>query len=200
MGDLFNDEDYGDLRSLTRRFAGVGRLEAIYLRPAHRTAAVRLEAADAMVDRGLEGDRAALNAPSKPGGSKRQVTLIQAEYLPVIAAFANVERVDAALLRRNLVISGLNLNAAATLFANQPMVLRIGEEVELAITGSCDPCSRMEQAIGRSGWLYEKTNAAASGGRAPRRSAMRGHFGATARVLRGGILRVGDAVTCVVAA
>src|SRR5581483_4718637 len=171
MGDLFGSDEDADLRSLTRRFARSGRLDAIYVRPAHRAPTVRVEHVTAIVDRGLTGDRACVKPSAKPGGSKRQVTLLQAEYLPVIAAFANAEQIDPGALRRNLVVSGVNLGAAASLFADQPMILRIGEEVELAITGPCEPCSRMEEALGRGGY-----------------NAMRGHGGATARIVRGGVL------------
>ena len=168
-----------ELRAIAASFPRAGRLEAILLRPARR-GEIRLAASALAIEgRGLDGDRAAARAPSRPGGGRRQVTLVQAEHLPVIAALVGRASVDAGALRRNLVVSGLNLLAARTLFADAPLVLRIGDEVLLEASGPCEPCSRMEEALGPGGY-----------------AAMRGHGGLTARVLRGGTLRVGDAVRC----
>ena len=167
------------LRAMTRRFAQAGRIESIWLRGRHDAAPRAVHEARALPGRGLEGDRSAARVSGR-GGGRRQVTLVQAEHLPAIAALAGRATVDPALLRRNLVVSGLNLLAARTLFADAPLALRIGAEVLLELTGPCEPCSRMEAALGPGGY-----------------SAMRGHGGVTARVLRGGRLAVGDAVVCV---
>lgn len=171
--------DPNNLHHLVRQFPRPGRLDRIILRPERRAPTVCVDSVQVLMDRGLAGDRASDRKPAAAGGGKRQVTLIQAEHLPAIAAFMGVEKVDPMLLRRNLVVSGLNLLAARALFKNEPMVLCIGDQVALEITGPCEPCSRMEALLGPGGY-----------------NAMRGHGGMNARVIADGVVRVGDAITC----
>jgi MOSC domain-containing protein YiiM len=166
-----------DLRELTRQFPTAGRIDAIFLRPKRDAAALRVDSVIAEVDRGLLGDRSAERAPARPGGGKRQVTLIQAEHLPLIGAWSGTAPLDPATLRRNLVVSGINLLALRSPFVDQALHVCIGAEVVLVMTGPCDPCSKMEAALGVGGY-----------------NVMRGHGGLTARVLHGGRLAVGDAV------
>jgi MOSC domain-containing protein YiiM len=158
------------LRDLASRFPHAGRLDAIVLRPAREVVAVRVDEADAVAGGGLIGDRLVGTR------GKRGVTLIQAEHLPLIAGWTGHDALDPVVLRRNLVVSGLNLAAARSPFRDAVVHLAIGEVV-LEVTGDCAPCSKMEQALGAGGY-----------------NALRGHGGLTARVLAGGYLRVGDAV------
>lgn len=162
-----------DLRTLTAEFPRPGRLEAIWLRPARGQPAVRVAECEALETLGLAGDRSAKGR----GGGKRQVTLVQAEHLPVVASLLGRDAIDARDLRRNLVVSGLNLLAAKPLFRDVALRLRIGEQVELEVSGPCEPCSKMEDALGVGAY-----------------NALRGHGGVTARILRGGVLHVGDQV------
>ncbi len=153
------------LASLTSRYAQPGRLDWIGVRPARRADVIAVETAR-ITEAGLEGDHQA-----RPG--KRAVTLIQSEHLPVIAALAGVDTVTPERLRRNLVVSGINLSAL------RHKEIAIGSAV-LSLTGPCAPCSRMEEALGPGGY-----------------NAMRGHGGWTAVVVRGGEVSLGDAVSAV---
>ena len=159
---LGNDATLADLRA---RFPRSGRVAWIGLRPGSRAAIRVVDSAQLIVDAGIEGDHRAAR-----GGGKRQVTLIQQEHLAAIAALAGLDAVDPALLRRNLVVSGVSLVAL------KDRCFRIGEAV-LEGTGECQPCSRMEENLGPGGY-----------------NAMRGHGGITARVLQGGRVRIGDRV------
>lgn len=113
---------------------------------------------------GLHGDRYAGRSGT------RQVTLIQAEHLPVIASCLGLSRVAPQLLRRNIVVRGINL------LALKGKVVHIGH-VQLEITGLCHPCSKMETLLGPGGY-----------------NAVRGHGGMTARVLTPGVIALGDAL------
>lgn len=156
------------VRDLSKPPHVVGRVEAIIVRGDPRQPASRIESAQAVAGIGLAEDRLGLRG--EPELSTRQVTLIQHEHLAVIASLAGVPAVDPAALRRNLVVSGINL------LALKNARVRIGEAL-LEIVGPCHPCSRMEDAVGPGGY-----------------AAMRGHGGMTARVIEGGPIAVGDPV------
>ncbi|RBE42218.1 MOSC domain-containing protein, partial [Xanthomonas oryzae pv. oryzae] len=112
-----------------------GQVTWIGVRPARDVAMLEVDAAQVTTGIGLVGDR------YKGGSGKRGVTLIQAEHLPVIAALAGHATIAPATLRRNVVVSGIPL------IALKGRRFRIGE-VELEGTDPCDPCSRMEDALG----------------------------------------------------
>ena len=139
------------------RHARAGRLDWIGLRPARRAPLLACVRA-LLADDGLEGDHGR--------AGKRAVTLIQAEHLPVIAALAGVD-VSPEMLRRNLVVSGINLAAL------RKGAVRIGDAV-LQIEGPCPPCSRMEETLGPGGY-----------------NAVRGHGGWYASVLSPGEISIG---------
>lgn len=153
-----------DLYRLMSRFPAQGRVEWIGLRPSRGAPVVEVDKAIAHAGSGLEGDR------YSGGSGKRGVTLIQAEHLPAIAALARVPALRPAMLRRNLVVSGIPV------IALKGWRFRVGEVV-LEGTAPCDPCSRMETMLGPGGY-----------------NAMRGMGGLCARIVDGGSLRVGDQV------
>ncbi|HRP71346.1 MAG TPA: MOSC domain-containing protein [Luteimonas sp.] len=153
-----------EMYRLMAQFPRAGQVRWIGLRPARDVAMHEVGSAEATAGAGLSGDRYA------GGSGKRGVTLIQAEHLAVIAALSGHAAVAPATLRRNLVVEGIPV---AALKGHR---FRIGE-VLLEGSDDCDPCSRMEAALGPGGY-----------------NAMRGMGGLCARILEGGTLRVGDAV------
>ena len=152
----------GALATLISQFAKEGRVDWIGIRIERRGEVRALEAVDVEF-KGLSGDRR-----ETPG--KRAVTLIQAEHLPAVAALSGQTDVEPHLLRRNLVVSGINL------LGLRKARFRIGTAL-LEGTGPCAPCSRMEEVLGRGGF-----------------TAMRGHGGITAQVLEPGHVQIGDTV------
>lgn len=156
------------IRDLNRPPQIEGRVESIVVRGSPREQARTVAATVALAGIGLADDR--LGQRGEAELSTRQVTLIQAEHLPVIAGLARVGPIDPIGLRRNLVVSGINL------LALKNAKLSVGAAL-LEIVGPCQPCSRMEETIGPGGY-----------------AAMRGHGGMTARVLVGGPIAVGDVI------
>ncbi|GAA4446029.1 MOSC domain-containing protein [Nibrella saemangeumensis] len=154
------------LAELQNNFPRSGRLAWISIRPVRRGPVQAVSEVDVSTDKGLIGD----HYSGRSGN--RHVTLIQAEHLTAVAALTGYPEVDPGLLRRNLVVAGINLLA----LKNQRF--QIGPDVILETTGECHPCSRMETNLGPGGY-----------------NAMRGHGGITARVIQGGTIRLGDEVT-----
>ena len=116
-----------------------GRVEAIVVRGDPRLPARFIDATRALAGIGLADDR--LGRRGEAELSTRQVTLIQHEHLPLIAAWCGLSHVDPRGLRRNLVVSGVNLIAGHALFADLALVWRVGQEVRIEITGACAPFS-----------------------------------------------------------
>lgn len=152
-----------------------GRLEWIGLRTVRREPLLVVESALAIADRGLEGDHRVEKTP----GSGRQVTVISREFIDQTAHFLRseptVEPIDPGLLRRNLVLSGINLHAL------RYQRFHIGEALFEA-GALCHPCSRMETALGKGGV-----------------AAMLGHGGLCCRIVTTGRITVGDEVRVAVA-
>jgi MOSC domain-containing protein YiiM len=140
----------------------IGSVNWIGIRPSRGAAMTVIDEVEAIVDRGLVGDR-------YTASGSRQVTMIQAEHLPVISALVGRD-VTPTLVRRNLVVSGINL------ISLQKQRFAIGDVI-LVGTSACAPCDKMDAALGPGGF-----------------QAMRGHGGICAKIERGGLIRRGDAV------
>ncbi|HZW75630.1 MAG TPA: MOSC domain-containing protein [Caldimonas sp.] len=141
-----------------------GRVEWIGVRPARGAPMHVLAAAELVAGNGVAGDRYG-NA-----GGARQVTLLAAESLAAIASHLGVDAVAPEALRRNVVVRGMNL------LALKGRRFRIGDAI-LEASGECHPCSRIEASLGTGGY-----------------NAARGLGGITARVVQGGVVRIGDRV------
>ncbi|MFV0444487.1 MAG: MOSC domain-containing protein [Planctomycetaceae bacterium] len=163
------DDNEGFLSQLVHSVPQIGRVEWIGLSSRSRSNISAVSRVAAEAGTGLEGDH---HSKRRPGG-KRQVTLFQAEHLPVVAALVGENAIPLELLRRNIVVEGINL------LSLKGLRFQIGG-VLLEGTGSCDPCSRMEENLGPGGY-----------------QAMRGHGGLTARVVEAGEIRIGDRVQVV---
>lgn len=153
------------IRSLMDHVPQVGTLEWIGVRPIRKKPLVSKEKVEVTQVKGLEGDHFASTF-----SKKRQVTLIQHEHLSAVASMLGLASVDPGLTRRNLVVKGINL------FVLKDQKFSIGEVI-LEGTGYCHPCSRMEENLGDGGY-----------------NAMRGHGGITAKVVKDGIIKVGDQI------
>lgn len=146
-----------------------GRVEWIGLRPRRREPLQAVSETVALAELGLKGD----HRTGKTPGSGRQVTLISREFIAQIELFTGLEGIDPATLRRNIVVSGINLNAL------RRQRFRVGDALFEA-TQLCHPCARMEEALGAGGV-----------------AAMLGHGGLCAKIIEGGAVRLGDTITAV---
>lgn len=142
-----------------------GKVCWIGIRPERKKPVQAVKSAKAITQKGLAGDHFSGSA-----GSKRQVTLIQQEHILAIASFMQVKTISPEMLRRNIVVEGINL------LALKDKKFWVGEAL-LEYTGECHPCSRMEETLGAGGY-----------------NAVRGHGGITSRILNGGEIRIGDTI------
>ncbi|SAK64578.1 MOSC domain protein [Caballeronia catudaia] len=141
-----------------------GRVVWVGLRVSRRAPLQVVDSALALAGFGLDGDHY-----SRKDGN-RQVTLIEAESLRAIASHLGLDDVSPGDLRRNIVTSGINLNAL------KGRRFHIGDAV-LEASGECHPCSRMEETFGVGGY-----------------NAVRGFGGITARVIEGGTIALATAI------
>ena len=140
-----------------------GRVEWIGIRPGKRQS-VQIIDSVRVCDAGLEGDH------YSGSSGRRGVTLIQAEHIEAVASMLHRDHLSPAMLRRNIVVRGINL------LALKDKEFSIGSAI-LRMTGLCHPCSRMEEVLGEGGY-----------------NAMRGHGGINASVVRSGNIAIGDQV------
>ncbi len=153
------------IKELINTMPQVGEVTWIGIRTEKKVAVQEVQSAELNPTTGIVNDHYA------GSNGKRQVTLIQAEHLVVIGNILGTNKaVDPKLTRRNIVVKGINL------FALKEQQVQIGEVI-LEITGTCPPCSRMEENLGPGGY-----------------NAMRGHGGVTARVLQKGNISLNDKV------
>jgi MOSC domain-containing protein YiiM len=143
-----------------------GKLTWIGLRPERKTTMLIVNQVEAIKDLGLQGDRRCFSTP----GSARQVTLINKEHIDVIARLLDIDSIDPILLRRNLVVTGINL------IALRHQRFKIGDVVFEA-TAHCHPCLRMEKVLGEGAV-----------------GAMLGHGGVCAKIISSGNICIGDSV------
>lgn len=154
------------LNQLINNLPQQGKVEWLGIRPEKRKP---LKVVDfvTVLDSGLRGDH--YNGSS----GKRSVTLIQAEHISALASLLHREKILPGELRRNIVVSGINLVALKN------REFRIGSAT-LKMTSICHPCSRMEEVLGSGGY-----------------NAMRGHGGINACVISSGTIRLGDTVQAI---
>jgi MOSC domain-containing protein YiiM len=119
-----------DDSELTTSAAARGRLDAIWLKRAHRGPMDPVDEAEAIAGRGLDG--------SVDRSRRRQVTILERERWEAFMHALDAD-LDPSTRRANLLVSGVVLTET------RGRVLRIGS-VRLLVGGHTTPCERMEQA------------------------------------------------------
>lgn len=143
-----------------------GHVDWIGVRPARKAAMQAKHTAQAIEGLGLVGDHRCTKTP----GSARQVTFISKEHIALIRTLMNQDDIQAADLRRNIVIKQVNIH----LLRHQ--YFQIGEAIFLG-TALCHPCSRMDQVLGKGG-----------------AGMMYGYGGLCAKIIRSGQFAIGDEI------
>ncbi len=135
-----------------------GVVTSLQVCPGHGLAMEPVDPAVFVPDLGLEGCRHAV------AGSRRQVLLIEEETLADVGLERGVVKEN--VTTRDIGLTALPVNTR----------LHLGREVELWITGPCEPCGLLDEI--RAGLQDE----------------LRGRRGVLAWVKRGGTVRVGDRI------
>ncbi len=151
------------IKQLIRKLPQQGQVEWIGIRP-EKKAPLQVVETVAVLANGLAGDHYAGRS------GNRSITLIQAEHIEAITSLLHRKSIDPSELRRNIVISGINL------LALKDREFKIGTAV-LKMTGLCHPCSRMEENLGEGGY-----------------NAVRGHGGINACVISPGEIKLKDKI------
>ena len=154
------------LKQLMQNLPQKGKVEWIGIRPEKRKPLNIVESVTAL-ESGLKGDHYAGRS------GNRSVALIQQEHIAVIASLLHRDKINPVALRRNIVVSSINL------LALEGREFKIGTTI-LKMTGPCRPCSHMEEVFGEGGY-----------------NAVRGHGGINACVISPGIIKLQDKVEAV---
>jgi MOSC domain-containing protein YiiM len=141
----------------------------IFIAPRKDAPAKSVPLVDALAGQGLEGDRYAEAVNRK--GAEYEVTFIELEALLAFTAATHLAMTPA-MPRRNMVTEGVRLN---------PLVgkrFRIGEAVFEGME-LCEPCGKFARRTHREALKF-----------------FVGRGGLRARIVSGGIVKVGDTITC----
>ena len=151
------------VKSLVPILPQTGQVVSITVRPERGAWPLYREQVQANKGYGLDGDHFSSQR------NRREVTLMQAEHLTVVADIL-LREVTHDMIRRNILVSGINLLSLID------RTFWVGEVV-LQGTGPCHPCEQMEKNLGPGGY-----------------NAMRGHGGITACIMEPGTISLGDPV------
>lgn len=146
-----------------------GSVLNIFIAPADGADIQTVDAVNAIVGRGLEGDRYTLPS-DKPHKPKQEVTLIQLENIDLLnqTLGADIEPYE---LRRNILTRGIDLNALVGKEFQVGAVRLRGMEL-------CEPCSYIEGRTAK-GVIKHLTHKA----------------GIRAQILEGGPINIGDEIS-----